>query len=251
MGSKTKIDWCDSTWVKIPEYEDYYVSNDGRILSEKKRTPHIMNPITSKDGHMYVFLYKNGNMKKEWIHRIVLSAWDRLPEDGEVGRHLNDNPSDNRICNLAWGTYEDNSNDRRKNKGFLNGEKCYSHKLNESQVMEIRERYADGESSADLCGEYGVARNTIIAIARGDKWKHLPTIPVRVKHISRRKTPLSPEEIAIGTENLNRYSASIKKERVKVPCACGCGETLETPDSKGRGRKYIHGHNTRRAKQYD
>lgn len=31
-----------------------------------------------------------------------------------------------------------------------------------------------------------------------------------------------------------------------MACACGCGETLVTPDVKGRDRKHLHGHNGRK-----
>lgn len=31
----------------------------------------------------------------------------------------------------------------------------------------------------------------------------------------------------------------------KVPCACGCGETIERWDSKNRERKFVSGHNQR------
>lgn len=38
-----------------------------------------------------------------------------------------------------------------------------------------------------------------------------------------------------------------RKPRTTVGCACGCGESLETPDGKGRERSYLHGHNRRKA----
>jgi hypothetical protein len=33
------------------------------------------------------------------------------------------------------------------------------------------------------------------------------------------------------------------KARIQVNCACGCSRSLTTPDSKGRQRLYIQGHN--------
>jgi hypothetical protein len=38
-----------------------------------------------------------------------------------------------------------------------------------------------------------------------------------------------------------------RKPRVRVPCACGCGDMAGTPDRKGRARRLINGHNQRRA----
>ena len=42
-----------------------------------------------------------------------------------------------------------------------------------------------------------------------------------------------------------KYQETIKKPRTLVPCACGCGTMIEMHDSKGRPRKYAHGHNAK------
>jgi len=36
-----------------------------------------------------------------------------------------------------------------------------------------------------------------------------------------------------------------RKPRTTVQCACGCGESFTTPDSKGRDKKYVQGHNAK------
>jgi len=41
--------------------------------------------------------------------------------------------------------------------------------------------------------------------------------------------------------------AARRKPRVLIACACGCGEQIETPDSKGRDRRFMSGHNMRSA----
>lgn len=239
----TKIEVFNSIWSQVPNHNGYYVSKDGRVLSVKKKTPIIMKQISSKDGHKYVFMYDNGKMKKIWVHQAVLMAWDRFPNPGEETRHLNDIPDDNRLENLCWGTRLENAEDKRRNGGLPIGEKSGRHKLTEKQVLEIREKFSGDKSSTDLSKEYGLSKNSILEIVNGKTWKHLPVKKVK-RHSSRRKTPISEEQIRIGTEALNRYAKSIKKERKIVYCACGCGRTLETPDSKGRDRKYIVGHSS-------
>lgn len=238
-----KINWNGKMWAKIPEYEEYYASSDGSILSTKKREWHIMKPISAKDKHLYVFLYRNGNMRKMWVHRAVLLAWDREPLPGEECRHLNDIPTDNRLKNLCWGTRIENVADKRRNGGIPYGERAGTHKLTDIQVLEIREKYSKDKSSSDLSVEYGVSKNTILQIVKGNKWRHLPISDTTTRHKSIRKTPLSKDEIERGTKALNRYACSVRKERKMIYCACGCGKMLETPDGKGRDRKYIHGHN--------
>jgi len=53
----------------------------------------------------------------------------------------------------------------------------------------------------------------------------------------------NPEKRANGIKALNRYAASVKLERIEISCACGCGGRLINRDSKGRLRRFIHGHN--------
>ena len=96
--AKTRIDWRP-----IPNFSGYFVSNDGRILSLKNKMPRILKHILSKDGHHYVFLYKNNKMHKMWVHRAVLLAFDREPLPNEECRHLDGNPSNNKLRKSLLG----------------------------------------------------------------------------------------------------------------------------------------------------
>ncbi len=66
--------------------------------------------------------------------------------------HQNDNPSDNRLANLAWET-------KPKNRGVLSGE----------AVANIRQRVAAGERQVALAREYGVTKATICLIVNGKR----------------------------------------------------------------------------------
>lgn len=242
---QSKIEWTGLIWKAIPEHHGYYASSDGQILSLKGHTPRILKPIKSRDGHLYVFLYDKGVMKKVWVHRAVLSAICGEDKKGLMCRHLDDNPSNNIITNLAWGTAKQNSDDKRKNGNIVCGEKTKHRKLSSSQVMEIRSRYSAGEKSRKLASEYGISPKHICAIVRGATWSHLPVIEVKVSHSSARITPPSREHIAKLLSGNKAYWSKKRKERIMVECACGCGGLLQTPDSKGRNRRYLHGHNTR------
>lgn len=242
---RNTILWESVVWYKVPGYDAYYASEDGRILSIAKKHPRILTPIKSEDGHLYVYMYDKRGSRKVWVHRAVLSAYCGKDEKSLICRHLDDNPSNNHVSNLAWGTRQENADDRKRNKGYPTGEKSSGAKLKRDKVMEIRYRYSRGESSADLSAEYGVSRNAILKLVRGSTWSDLPLIPVEVKHISRRKTPLSTEHVIKFVEGGRRYAASRKKLRELVKCACGCGTLIETPDSKGRTKRFAHGHNAR------
>jgi HNH endonuclease len=59
------------------------------------------------------------------VHIVILETFvGPPPEPGLVGRHLNDIGGDNRLENLAWGTYQQNADDRRRNKGYAKAAQC-------------------------------------------------------------------------------------------------------------------------------
>ena len=243
--SKSKIEWTQKVWKVVPNYDDYYVSNDGKVLSIKNGTHRVMKQRQNKDGHLYVWLYDGqGNQKKMYVHRLVLMAWVGLPQEGQECRHLNDIPTDNRLENLTWGSRLENVEDKRRNGGMRYGVNAPIHKLNDKKVIDIRKRYAMGESARNLAKENGVAHNTILTIVKGNKWKHLPTFPILVKHSSAPITPISELHKEKCRQNIKKAIEARRAHRIYsiVPCACGCGEMIITPDSRGRERKYIHGH---------
>jgi hypothetical protein len=170
--NKTAIDWADYSWNPVPEHDGYFASYNGLIMSIKRKRPIIMRQITSKDGYKYVFMYSNGIMKKVWVHRAVLSACRGFEEKELECRHLDDNPSNNRLENLEWGSRLENVNDKRKNDRLPYGERSGTHKLTEKQVLEIRALY--GKIPSRTLGKiYGVSHCCIRRAALGIKWGYL------------------------------------------------------------------------------
>jgi hypothetical protein len=160
-------------WEPVPDFPDYIVSKDGQVLSVKRGYGWILSPIKRKrSGHLYVFLYRDGQMFKKYIHNLVLIAWNRQPLPGEEGRHLNGNPADNHLDNLAWGTPQDNSDDRVRHGRSPRGEKSPVHKLTEQQVFQIRQRVGR-ETLRSLAKEYGVSHTCIRRAGNGMNWGYL------------------------------------------------------------------------------
>lgn len=115
-------------WALIPGHPNYLVSDHGRVWSRLRTRPN-----GQKDGGKYLQGYWNprgynlvgldGGVR--FVHRMVLSAFVRLPLVDEQGRHLDGNPGNNFLSNLAWGTAADNAMDkiRHGNSGKL--ENCH------------------------------------------------------------------------------------------------------------------------------
>lgn len=170
---KTKIEYSGEVWFGVPEYPGYYASSSGNILSMKKKSPTIMKQISaSKSGHMYVFMYKNNKMTKVWVHRAVLSAFVGPCAQNQECRHLDDNPKNNTLGNLCWGTRLENVSDKRRNGGIPVGERAGTHKLTEKQVIALKEE-RKGNTLRSLAKKYGVSHTCIRRATLGIKWSYL------------------------------------------------------------------------------
>lgn len=99
-------------WLPVVGYEGQYeVSNLGRVKSLKRQNPRILRSFPAHRGHQCVSLW-NDKLKTAFVHRLVLEAFvGPCPGEGFMCRHLNGNPADNRVENLAWGTALENAQD--------------------------------------------------------------------------------------------------------------------------------------------
>lgn len=71
-------------------------------------------------GRYHTVQLGRGNSHRP-VHRLVLEAFvGPCPEGMTVGRHLDDDPNNNHISNLAWGTVSDNSKDKVRNGHHFN-----------------------------------------------------------------------------------------------------------------------------------
>lgn len=110
----------------------YKISNYGYIISIERKD-NKKRPVSSKiiygnpykTGHKRVTLFKDGIRGKYLVHRFVAIHFLKNKNNYKVVMHLDDDATNNRVDNLAWGTHKDNSEDMvRKNrqaKGERNG----------------------------------------------------------------------------------------------------------------------------------
>jgi hypothetical protein len=85
--------------------------------------------------------------------------------------HRNDDPQDNRLENLYWGTHQQNSEDAKRNDRVPKGERHYEGKLTAEQVRTIRQLLAQRTSMYKIAAQFGVCQGTIMDIAKGRIWK--------------------------------------------------------------------------------
>ena len=113
-----------------PISENYFVSNFGRIKSNKckngkafgKKYEHILKHKIGKTGYNVVSVNSY-----QLVHRLVAKAFIPNPKNKPCVDHIDHNKSNNNVTNLRWVTYEENNKHRydcgRANQWTLYGTK--------------------------------------------------------------------------------------------------------------------------------
>lgn len=118
-----KYTYKQELWRIIPEFPQYLASNHGNIMSlptiSKKISTHhkhsnqragriLKSRVVPKGGHLQVYL-AHGYNKWKYVHQLVSMAWiKRKNPKCNVVMHLDDNPKNNNVTNLRWGTQHEN-----------------------------------------------------------------------------------------------------------------------------------------------
>ena len=164
-------------------YEDYKVSNLGKILSLNYKNTgkaELMNPVTNTNGYLQVHLRKNGEDKWCLVHRLVAETFLENPENKPEVNHKDENKKNNFVflnedgtvnkkrSNLEWKTHKDNINhgtrNERVSKALTNG-KCSKKVL---QLSLSGELIREWESTRE-CDRNGFDHGHVSACCRGEK----------------------------------------------------------------------------------
>lgn len=99
-------------WKNIEGYPNYQISSMGRVksLNYKHTDKEKLLKSSKKSGYPFVVLYKDGERKQTFIHRLVASAFIPNTDNKPCIDHINTDRTDNRVENLRWVTYKENMN---------------------------------------------------------------------------------------------------------------------------------------------
>ena len=131
-------------WKKVDEYENYSVSSDGTVRNDK--TGRILKKCRNKNGYEEVNLYKNGKGKTFKVHRLIAEAFIPNHENKPCIDHINTIRDDNRVENLRWCTYKENSNNVlsiKNNSELRKGER--NHMYGKQHSEEAKQKISDAK----------------------------------------------------------------------------------------------------------
>lgn len=108
-------------WRPIPGHDDYFVTNLGRVISYKYGMIRPLAQTRTRAGYAKVGLYGGPGVRRETlVHILVAEAFlGPRPEDHEV-RHLDGNPRNSHLFNLAYGTPAENAADKMEHGTHAN-----------------------------------------------------------------------------------------------------------------------------------
>lgn len=155
------------SWKDIPGFEgEYQVSDQGNVRSLDRigyrhkngkafkvtLKGRVLRPGPSKTGHLYVVLGRKTHGIP--VHQLVAKTFIGPRPKGSDVRHLNGNPADNRLENLAYGNRTENILDVYKNGGRWRT-------LNLEEVKQIKARIAAGDVQAQIARDFGISACTV------------------------------------------------------------------------------------------
>ena len=173
-------------WLPVPGFEGLYeVSSHGRVQKIAPWCDGVNHYATrllpvdrTRSGHLRVSITQPGvKQHARSVHRVVMHAFVRAPEPGEVVNHKDGNPANNRLENLEYCTASENAwhayHVLKRVKGHGKGARHPFAKLDDVKVQTILERCAAGEPIAAIAAHFNVSIATVTQIARAKTWKHL------------------------------------------------------------------------------
>lgn len=178
----------EEIWKEIPEFKGYYqASNQGRIRSMPRkswngktivdRKTRILRNQNLPDGYQQVGIMMPGERQlRYYVHRLVASAFIPNVNNKPFVNHIDGVKHHNTPDNLEWVTKSENAK-----HSFATGLQCNkgeqhpSHKVTTADVLKIRERYKNGESTYHIfnSGDYKLSYTNIKDIVSRRLWVHV------------------------------------------------------------------------------
>lgn len=140
----------------------YRIAPNGTVLSPKGKE---RKTFRLEDGHLSFNVCFNKQTRLIKVHRLAAfqKFGNNMFAEGVEVRHLDGNPANNDLANIAIGSHSDNMMDMRAVDRRAKAQKAANarRKLSDDEVRSLRQDRADGYTYDQLCQRYGISKSTI------------------------------------------------------------------------------------------
>lgn len=161
----------------VPGFPGYFAVSTGEVWGTKHGLRQLRPGIDNKRGYRRVVLCRSGVKKlNRPLHQVILETFIGPCPVGMEACHRDDNPANNSLENLRWGTPQDNYRDRVRNGTATAGTGNGRAKLDDRRVRQLVYAYHTGLFiRREIAEQYGVSIQTVDDIISRRTWKHLWT----------------------------------------------------------------------------
>lgn len=165
----------------VPNFPGYFVTKDGEVHSARTNYGRVSDTrralkLDWSTGYARVsFSIKGrGKVVRHAVHRLVLKLFvGPPPTPNHEAMHLDGNPRNNNVTNLAWGTASENNLQKLQHGTWQGGEANGEAKVTAKQVKQIRLLASEGTTRKALVKAFGISKTQVARIVKGVSWKHL------------------------------------------------------------------------------
>lgn len=159
----------EETWLEIPDFNNYEVSNTGKIrraLNEKELKPQPSD-YTPHRQYQIVRLWYNKKKYTKKISKLVWETFNKCKCEYHVD-HIDNNIHNNKLDNLQCITPSENS---KKRSIYRTGNR---YGLTTELKMELIKNYREGKiTSWDVMKKHGIPTNYFHMIVQRGTWDRL------------------------------------------------------------------------------
>lgn len=152
--------------------EGYFITEDGRVLSNKSGTIKELKQSEDTKGYMRISLNPRGLKGKKVnarIHNLVAEAYIGKKPEGLTVNHIDGNKLNNHYTNLEYITYRENNLHAYK----LGLKKGVVHKLTDEDAYKLIELYNRGVEASVLAKTYNVTQHYVYQLVHGRRKGHI------------------------------------------------------------------------------
>ena len=152
--------YTNEIWKDIKGYEGLYqVSNLGRVkrlVGKGCKQERLLKPHKNNGGYLKVSLSKNGEIKKPYLHRLVMETYCPCEnmKDLQVN-HKSEIKTDNSLNNLEWCDAKYNANYGTRNERSAAARskavRCLDDKKLYPSLVEVEKQTGIAHQSISLC----------------------------------------------------------------------------------------------------